>query len=148
MDFSWYVLTCLFVDAALAGDPPSWAGNSCNLRTEVASSRLYFLLTNRFLCFPNLGCQFLQVLHDDFVFANLTMLLAAEIITKLDQLLLAVNKKVVEPVVETAIVSKSTRTEHHVLEGVDASPIDDSSIKPAKDVLPGEEWTDIGKHRG
>jgi len=70
---------------------------------------------------------------------------AADIILKLDQLLLAVNKKSVEPEVDSLNTTKFTRTEQHVLEGEDNSPSDGSTIKPAKDVLPGEEWTDIAQ---
>lgn len=75
------------------------------------------------------------------------MLFAVDIIRKLDQLLLAVKKQPVEPEV-ASVITKSTMTEHHVLQGVDASPSDGSTIEPAEDVLPAEEWTDIGKYPG
>jgi len=113
-------------------------------------SGIFRILLSPFLSlfmFLNLGYQFLQVVYHDFIFADLRMLFAADIILKLDQLLLAVNKKSVEPGVDSLNTTKFTRTEQHVLEGEDNSPSDGSTIKPAKDVLPGEEWTDIGKRR-
>lgn len=70
---------------------------------------------------------------------------AADIILKLDQLLLAVNKEPVKSGVYSVNTTKSTRVDQHVLDGVDDSPSDGSTIKPAKDVLPGEEWTDVAQ---
>ncbi|KAG0586929.1 hypothetical protein KC19_2G128200 [Ceratodon purpureus] len=56
---------------------------------------------------------------------------ADDILMKLDQLLLAVNKPLIEPGV-ASVIPASTKTEDHVVD-VDDSPINGSTIKAAKD---------------
>ena len=83
--------------------------------------------------------------HHDFAHADVRMLFTADIILKLDKLLLlAANKQLImEPGVEP-VRSISTKTEDHLL-GVNDSPVHDSRIESAKDGSSEGGWLDIGK---
>ena len=127
---------------ALAVDPPPWAG-----KQFLATFYYFFIIgISPYECLSYVHRVVNVVSKHGYGHTDLRMLFADDILMKLDQLLLAVNKPLIEPGV-ASVIPTSTKTEDHVVD-VDDSPINGSTIKAAKDGSSLNLRVDSGKNRG